>query len=78
MWQVTIIRTFPFASQAKKWLGPIPRGLSKRRFAALYVGKHIFALDNGIDEIVGHTYLFLKEQLELSTMPPFSGYFMEP
>lgn len=26
-----------------------------------------------MDEIVGHAYLFLKEQLELSTMPPPSG-----
>ncbi|XWS19230.1 hypothetical protein CRYUN_Cryun32bG0113000 [Craigia yunnanensis] len=73
LWQAALIRTFPLASQAKRWPGPIPRGLSKRRFAALYVGKHIFALDNGIDEIVGHTYLFLKEQLEHSTMPPPSG-----
>ncbi|KAL6207904.1 hypothetical protein ACLB2K_018857 [Fragaria x ananassa] len=43
------------------------------RFAALYVSQHIFALDGEIDEIVGHTYLFLKEQLELSSMPPPSG-----
>ncbi|KAL4280014.1 hypothetical protein GQ457_03G029730 [Hibiscus cannabinus] len=43
------------------------------RFAALYVSKHIVALDDEIDEIVGHTYLFLKEQLELSTLPPPSG-----
>lgn len=26
-----------------------------------------------MDEIVGHTYLFLKEQLEIFTMPPPSG-----
>lgn len=70
LWQAAIMRTFPLASQAKRWPGPIPRGLSKRRFAALYVSKNIFVLDN---EIVGHTYLFLKEQLELSTMPPPSG-----
>ncbi|XP_022723839.1 uncharacterized protein LOC111280697 isoform X2 [Durio zibethinus] len=67
------MRTFPLACHAKRWPGPIPQGLSKRRFAALYVSKHIFALDNEMDEIVGHTYLFLKEQLELSTMPPPSG-----
>ncbi|XVF74938.1 hypothetical protein PTKIN_Ptkin13bG0150000 [Pterospermum kingtungense] len=67
------MRTFPLAGQAKRWPGPIPRGLSKRRFAALYVSKHIFTVDNEIDEIVGHTYLFLKEQLELSTMPAPSG-----
>lgn len=33
----------------------------------------MFALDGEIDELVGHIYLFLKEQLELSTMPPPSG-----
>ncbi|KAL2932792.1 hypothetical protein RDABS01_015911 [Bienertia sinuspersici] len=40
------------------------------RFTALYISRHILALDDGMDEIVGHTYLFLKEQLEVSTMPP--------
>lgn len=40
---------------------------------AFYISKHIFALDGEVDEIVGHTYLFLKEQLELSSMPPHSG-----
>lgn len=44
-----------------------------RRFTALYVSKHIFALDGEIDELVGHIYLFLKEQLELSTMPTLLG-----
>lgn len=37
------------------------------------MSKHIFALDGEIDELVGHIYLFLKEQLELSTTPPPSG-----
>lgn len=40
---------------------------------AFYISKHIFSLDGEVDEIVGHTYLFLKEQLELSIMPPHSG-----
>ncbi|XP_015069607.1 uncharacterized protein LOC107014262 isoform X2 [Solanum pennellii] len=43
-------------------------GLSKRRYTALYVCKHIG--ENLDDEIVGHVYLFLKEQLQ---MPPLSG-----
>ncbi|XP_068336255.1 uncharacterized protein [Pyrus communis] len=73
LWQAAIAMTFPLASQAKRWPGPIPRGLNKRRFEALYVSKHIFALDGEIDEIVGHSYLFLKEQLERSTMPPSSS-----
>lgn len=40
---------------------------------AFYISKQIFALDGEVDEIVGHTYLFLKEQLELSITPPHSG-----
>ncbi|KAG7997224.1 hypothetical protein I3843_01G201200 [Carya illinoinensis] len=69
LWQAALIKTHPLAGQAKRWPGPIPRGSSRRRFTALYVSKHIFALDGEIGELVGHTYLFLKEQLELSTMP---------
>ncbi|KAL5554244.1 hypothetical protein UlMin_041645 [Ulmus minor] len=72
LWQAALNRTYPLASHAKRWPGPIPRGLSKRRYAALYVCRHVFAHDE-IDEIVGHTYLFLKEQLERSTVPPSSG-----
>lgn len=33
----------------------------------------MFSLDGEMDEIMGHAYLFLKEQLEISTMPPPSG-----
>ncbi|WCJ37156.1 lipid-binding serum glycoprotein family protein [Euphorbia peplus] len=73
LWQAALNRSYPFAGQAKRWPGPIPRGSSKRRYTALYISKHIFALDGEIDEIVGHAYLFLKEQLELSTMPPLSS-----
>ncbi|KAL2462431.1 putative BPI/LBP family protein [Forsythia ovata] len=73
LWHAALVRSFPLAGQAKRWPGPIPRGLSKRRFAAFYVCKYIFSLDDEMDEIVGHTYLFLKEQLEISTMPLPSG-----
>ncbi|KAL2539100.1 putative BPI/LBP family protein [Abeliophyllum distichum] len=73
LWHAALVRSFPSAGQAKRWPGPIPRGLSKRRFAAFYVCKYIFSLDDEMDEIVGHTYLFLKEQLEISTMPLPSG-----
>ncbi|KAI3990106.1 hypothetical protein MKX01_018767 [Papaver californicum] len=65
--------TWPLADQGDRWPGPIPRGSSKRRYEALYVSKHIFAFDGEIDEIIGQTYLFLKEQLERSTLPPPSG-----
>lgn len=73
LWHAAIVRSFPFAVQCKGWPGPIPRGISKRRFSALYTGKCILPLDNDLCEIVGHAYLFLKEQLEISTMPAPSG-----
>lgn len=72
-WRAALLKTYPLAGQAKRWPGPIPQGLSRRRFTALYISKHIFTLEGEIDELVGHTYLYLKEQLELSTMPPPSG-----
>lgn len=42
---------------------------------ALHISEHILAYDCDIqvDEIVGHGYLFLKEQLQLSIIPPHSG-----
>ncbi|XP_024971026.1 uncharacterized protein LOC112510010 [Cynara cardunculus var. scolymus] len=73
LWHAALIRKFPLAAQAKRWPGPIPRGLSKRRFAALYISKHLFSLDGEMDEIVGHTYLYLKDQLEITNMPASSG-----
>ncbi|KAI4355918.1 hypothetical protein L6164_004643 [Bauhinia variegata] len=73
LWQAALAKIYPLAEQVKRWPGPIPRGLSRRRFMALCISKHILALDGEIDEIVGHTYLFLKEQLELLSMPPHSG-----
>lgn len=30
LWQAALARTFPRAAQAKRWPGPIPRGLSRR------------------------------------------------
>lgn len=73
LWQAALLKTYPFANLAKRWPGPIPRGLSKRRFTALYISRHIFSPEDEMDEIVGHAYLFLKEQLEISTMPPPSA-----
>lgn len=43
---------------------------SCRRYEALYISKHVLVLDGDIDELAGHVYLFLKEQLERSTVPP--------
>ncbi|XAR49785.1 hypothetical protein NMG60_11003924 [Bertholletia excelsa] len=69
LWHAALLRNFPLAGGARRWPGPIPQGLSKRRYTALYVSKTIFSLDDELDEIVGHTYLFLKEQLEVLSMP---------
>lgn len=30
LWHAALMRTYPSASQAKRWPGPIPQGLSKR------------------------------------------------
>ncbi|GMH03874.1 hypothetical protein Nepgr_005713 [Nepenthes gracilis] len=73
LWRAALLRAYPLAGQSKRWPGPIPQGLSRRRFTALYVSRHIFSVDEEMGEIVGHTYLFLKEQLEISTMPPPLG-----
>ena len=47
-----------------------------RRFTALHVSSSLLAgnksqADVDVDEVAGHVYLFLKEQLELAT-PPLS------
>ena len=54
LWQIIVLNDSSFAY---------------RRFTALYISTHIFSLEDEMDEIVGHTYLFLKEQLEISIMP---------
>ncbi|RDY04434.1 hypothetical protein CR513_11850, partial [Mucuna pruriens] len=77
-WQAAIVFNYPLSlSQSQTWPGPIapppsPNN-SKRRFIALYISQHIFPSHPQIDEIVGHTYLFLKHQLQLSIMPPHNG-----
>ncbi|KAG0472234.1 hypothetical protein HPP92_016780 [Vanilla planifolia] len=73
LWQTAIARTWPTATLKKRWPGPIPRGLARRRYMALYVSQQFIAIDNEVDELAGHAYLFLKEQLEHSTMPPTSS-----
>ncbi|XP_064981576.1 uncharacterized protein LOC135623031 isoform X1 [Musa acuminata AAA Group] len=73
LWQTAIIRTWPFAVQRARWPGPIPRGFGIRRYAALYVSEHFFPSNGETGELLGNTYLYLKEQLELSLMPPPSS-----
>lgn len=72
-WFAALMRSFPFAAQSRRWPGPIPRGSSKRRYEALCIRRNIFPPDEEIDEIVGHCYLFLKEQLKISETPLPSG-----
>lgn len=83
-WQAALAYYYPFAlsipqNQTQAWPGPIsppphPNN-SKTRFIALYIAQHIFDSypQTQFDEILGHTYLFLKHQLQLSIMPPHSG-----
>lgn len=76
-WQAALAHNYPQAlALPQTWPGPIsppPQPNSKRRFIALYISQHIFSSNLQVDEIVGHTYLFLKDQLQLSIMPPHSG-----
>uniref|UniRef100_A0A453L645 F-box domain-containing protein n=2 Tax=Triticinae TaxID=1648030 RepID=A0A453L645_AEGTS len=71
LWQTAIARKWPSAGFRKRWPGPIPRG-SARRFQALYVSENLVPSGGEIDELVGHTYLYLKEQLERVAVPPSS------
>ncbi|CAA6675034.1 unnamed protein product [Spirodela intermedia] len=73
LWQTALVRTWPFAAEGKRWPGPIPQGLSRRRYAALYVSQHVVSCDGELDELAGHAYLYLKEQLERSTVLPSPG-----
>lgn len=36
---------------------------------ALYISKNILGVETDIDEMLGHIFLFLKDQLQLSTTP---------
>ncbi|CAN7047287.1 hypothetical protein Bca4012_073501 [Brassica carinata] len=69
LWQAALNRAYPHASRTQRWTGPIRQGSSKRRFMALYISKNILGVDTDIDEMLGHIYLFLKDQLQLSTAP---------
>lgn len=72
LWHAALLRNFPSAGNAtRRWPGPIiPHNLSKRRYLALYIGKYMFPTNGELDEMLGYAYLFLKDQLHLSTMPP--------
>ncbi|XP_037442433.1 uncharacterized protein LOC119310916 isoform X1 [Triticum dicoccoides] len=72
LWQTAIARKWPSAGFRKRWPGPIPRGSARRRFQALYVSENLVPSGGEIDELVGHTYLYLKEQLERLAVPPSS------
>ncbi|KAJ4802044.1 lipid-binding serum glycoprotein family protein [Rhynchospora pubera] len=73
LWQIAIAQTWPTAVTRKRWPGPIPRSSGRRRFMALYVSNNIVTSGSETDELAGHAYLYLKEQLELSNSPPPSS-----
>ncbi|KAI4331146.1 hypothetical protein MLD38_029361 [Melastoma candidum] len=73
LWQAALLQSYPSTSLRKRWPGPIPRGLSRRRYMALSISRNSFPLQGDMDEIIGHAFLFLKEQLELLSMTPPSG-----
>ncbi|OAE25463.1 hypothetical protein AXG93_458s1080 [Marchantia polymorpha subsp. ruderalis] len=75
LWHTALMKQWPQAGLTRRWPGPISRGSSKRRFIALHVSGNLFMKEkvDGIDEIAGHVYLFLKEQLESSTPPASYG-----
>ncbi|KAK7293991.1 hypothetical protein RJT34_16874 [Clitoria ternatea] len=56
-WQAALSYYFPFSQPQTQTQTNI-----RSRFMALYIGHHMF----GEDEIVGHCYLLLKQQLQLS------------
>eukprot|EP00252_Welwitschia_mirabilis_P016887 TRINITY_DN3759_c0_g1_i1.p1 TRINITY_DN3759_c0_g1~~TRINITY_DN3759_c0_g1_i1.p1 ORF type:complete len:231 (+),score=54.87 TRINITY_DN3759_c0_g1_i1:269-961(+) len=72
LWKAALSKRWPAVPVEKRWPGPIGRGSSKRRYEALYISENLFPsndVENGIDELAGHVYLFLKEQLERSVRP---------
>lgn len=69
LWQSALMKHWPNAKGIQRWPGPIRRGSHKRRYIALHISKSLFSFedqDGDIHEMVGHVYLFLKEQLEVS------------
>ncbi|CAM6085243.1 unnamed protein product [Calypogeia fissa] len=75
LWHSALMKKWPGATSTKRWPGLIARGSSKRRYTALYVSDSLFAKDKveGVNEVAGHVYLFLKEQLESPTPPVSYG-----
>ncbi|MCO5559737.1 hypothetical protein L7F22_013339 [Adiantum nelumboides] len=69
LWQTAFRRRWPNAERIRRWPGPIGRGSHKRRYIALHISKNLFSFeeqDGDIHELVGHAYLFLMEQLQVS------------
>lgn len=70
LWHTALTRRWPSSGSAKRWPGPIGRGSTKRRFTALHISNTLLSRNNSkadVDEVAGHVYLYLKEQLELAT-----------
>lgn len=70
LWQTALVKRWPGAGRIRRWPGPIGQGSHKRRYIALHISKSLLSFedqDGDIHELVGHVYLFLKEQLEVSS-----------
>ncbi|KAH7307261.1 hypothetical protein KP509_22G051800 [Ceratopteris richardii] len=70
LWQTALKKRWPSTGSIKRWPGPIGRGPAKRRYIALHLSKSLFSFedeDGEIYELAGHIYLYLKEQLQMST-----------
>ncbi|KAG5000962.1 hypothetical protein JHK87_022034 [Glycine soja] len=57
----------------QKHPNPLAMCSEKDRFETQKMEKNKNSRDEGIGKILGHTYLFLKDQLQPSIMPPHSG-----
>ncbi|KAI5063207.1 hypothetical protein GOP47_0021754 [Adiantum capillus-veneris] len=69
LWQTALRKRWPNAERDRRWPGPIGRGSHKRQYIALHTSNYLFSFedqDGDIHELVGHAYLFLKEQLQVS------------
>ncbi|KAH7425097.1 hypothetical protein KP509_11G039900 [Ceratopteris richardii] len=78
LWEAALAKQWPNARNDRRWPGAIQQGSQKRRYIALFVSKSLFSFEDkygDIDELAGHAYLFLKEQLQVPT--PMSYGFLQ-
>ncbi|EFJ13501.1 hypothetical protein SELMODRAFT_446266 [Selaginella moellendorffii] len=73
LWRLALLRKWPHTAEVERWPGPIGRGCSKRRYRAMHASKAVLPLIGGdVEEVAGHVYLYLKEQLESASSVSYS------